>query len=124
MKQMIDKINIIIEAICDFLIAVLIIFTFILFLSPYFNLDRALITIALIVVLFLIIAFCLEYVFDILDKIRKGELLAWFIKPLRNISSVIGFYGVIKAAYFIVHSDKAPSASSIKTFLWDFLTKF
>lgn len=130
MKRFIEKLNTVIEAFCNFFFAIIIVFIFFVFLSPLINLLKGhsgigwvLITIAVMGILCLVISFGLDYAFDQLDRIKKGELFSWFFKPIRNISSVIGIYGVFKIAYFMINSGKAPSVSSWKKFVLEFLTK-
>ena len=58
-----------------------------------------------------------------LDNIRTGQILAWLFNPIRNISAVAGLYVAFKIEYFIVHSDKAPTAESWGRLLWELITK-
>lgn len=130
MVRFLEKINVIIEAFSNFFFAIIVVFTLILLMSPLFHLLEGhtgfgwvLLMIIAMGILYFAVSFGVNYAFDVLDRIRKGELLAWFFSPLRNISSVVGIYGAFKVTYFMIHSEKAPSASSWKAFLWEFLTK-
>ena len=130
MGRFLEKINALIEAFCNFFFAIIVVFTLILLMSPLFHLLEGhagfgwiLLTIVVMGIVYFAVSIGANYVFDVLDRIRKGELLVWFFSPLRNISSVVGIYAAFKVVYFLIHSKEAPSASSWEAFLWEFLTK-
>lgn len=130
MKEFWVKTSTLIEAFCNVSSAMLIFFMSFLLVSPLLELLEGrsgigwiLLTIVVMFVLYLVVLLGLEAALDILDRVRKGELLAGFFNPLRNISSVLGIYAVFKVEYFLIHSDKEPTPDSWGRLLWEFLTK-
>ena len=96
MRQFIEKINTLSEAFCNFLFAIIVFFSLFVFLSPAFKFlggcsgfGWIFLTIAVMVIIYLIISFGLDYFFDILDKIRKGEMLS-NIRSVNILTSMVG----------------------------------
>ena len=46
-----------------------------------------------------------EWTLSLLEKFRRGEILSVIFKPLKNIFSVLGVYGVLALEYKVIHGE-------------------
>ncbi|NIR49355.1 hypothetical protein GWO43_12720 [candidate division KSB1 bacterium] len=125
------KINKLIEAFCNFAFSMAIFFMFVLLLSPLFKwlegrsgILWVLLTILIMGAFYLLVSLGAGPVFESLDKIRRGEAFSDLLKPIRNISSVMGIYSALKLEYFLIHNIKVSTDASWSHLIWEFLSKF
>jgi hypothetical protein len=120
-----------IEAICNFCFAMIVFFMAALLAAPLLKYFRALegfwggaLSLALVGLLYAAVRLGAEPALELLDRIRQGKLFTTILSPLRNISAVLGIYGVFKLQYFLVHGDPAPDGqgASWSELMWRFLT--
>jgi len=131
MNQIIQKASQLIESFCNFFSAIMILFMALLLISPLLNqldghkgIGWIALTIISMVTLYIVVSVGADPFFHALDKIRKGEILAWLFSPLRNIAAVIGLYSVLKTEYFLIHSEAAPEPGPWGELIWEFFIKF
>ena len=129
MRAFWDKMTTLVEAFCNFAFSIIVFFMVILLFSPLINKLRGhsgiwWVSLTLIIMggLYVLVRLMGESLFDVIDKVRKGELLGPLFIPLRNVTSVIGIYGVLKLEYFLVHTPESVMGLSWGQILLKFLT--
>lgn len=123
------------EAACQMAFALICFCIVILPLAPLFKwlsgregLGWILLTIAIMGAFYGTVRLLLEPAFESLDRVRRRELFQTILGPLRNVSAVIGIYGVFKLEYFLVHgaaitgSSNGEEAATWPTLIWQFMT--
>jgi len=128
MRAFWDSMTTLVEAFCNFAFSIIVFFMVILLFSPLINKLRGhsgiwwvLLTLIIMVGLNVLVRLMGESFIDVIDKVRKGDLLAPLFTPLRNVTSVIGIYGVFKLEYFFVHNPERVMGLSWGQILWKFL---
>ena len=63
---------------------------------------------------------------EIRDAIRKGELFPQFFRSLRNIISIVGFYGIIRVMYLLALRNRIdpPKTTTWWKAIWDVAMKW